>query len=1229
MPTVDRPGLRAFCGVLAALVLPVGCAVSGAGTESSSALVVLDDGSVAETSDAATPEGPPTDAVVLVVDGESHVAQLADLYEIHWYRFEAHEGQDYRIIVSGRLGGSSRDVAVELSLHDATGAEIATEADPDSLRTHWSLLRGAEERTYYLRIVGATYDPTGEYMIAVNRIDDEHGEEPSAATEIDLAVATEYTGAIDYEGDKDWLVFDAQAGDLFKIWIEGEPEKSYGVSFRLYMLTTAHEDGDGSADEFELTDLVQWGTSSRDWVFDPGPWHMEETGRYAALVEAGSNSYGLPNTYTLKFEILVDDHSNIPVGATLLQPGQERTASLNYTHDEDWFYVDMVQGERYVVDAYALEEDRAFPEVALYSEESQVSYGDWYDLERDELIVPGIGRLVWQARQSGPHLIKVSNRRSEDDRHYPTEYVIAVSRRPADDHSDAPDGATLIRSRDWIQAELDVLTDTDWFQFLVTAGTVYNVEFEVLDEDSGNYVPADDYYSGRSLHASFVGDGWKDDARQSLAIAENGVLYLMFSAIRPRILSYRFRLVANEEVDHGDDRATASPIEVAETVRGSVTDQDSDWFAFEAVPELIYSIASGQSGHGFFNITVFDESGDVPALSSGFPYYGQQWASLGSGLWTVPSPGTYWIRISGKWAAPFAYELGYTVTEIVVDDYGDSPGEAAEVTFDPEALPARAAELAEKRARSGVEQGIQQALVEGHVGYFLDSDWFALQLERGVKYRIRPYDQAASYNPPSWDVDATISLWDGDTVLDRWRKWDDSIDYVPTTTGTYHIQVTRGRESPFLEPFAYGFEIAILTADDFSDLRSGASPVSASDVIAGSLNSRNDVDWFVVEATEGQTWLVRSPNERWGCMQIYGPDQDHALREDCWEGHLAWTAAESGEFGIRLSPRIYSYQTYRAPAEYELTLSVAESDDHGNDLAQASVLVPGEAQLGVIDYVDDRDVFRLSVKSGEIWQVGLARSYHGTRYDVQFFEGTEDVRDRVATLAYGQAGFLTTPVDGVWFISVGSPDSSGDYSLTVERLDVQDDYGGSRGQAHLLPTPESPDPVCESETSGEGCPGSTTITGGIDYGGDSDYFQLPLVEGETYEFTVHSASEDSPSLAVLTESGCALLKPGIWEATRTGDYWVLVGRGRRFEGPESYTLEVTQLGDDYVDPWDLATPLEPGQVHEVDDPGGIDRYRVRLDHPFYVIEVDGESGRSVGCPHLTRTAVSMRTTALA
>ena len=172
------------------------------------------------------------------------------------------------------------------------------------------------------------------------------------------------------------------------------------------MLSAVQEDADGSGDEFELTRLGPWGTSVPFSRGATGPRRIEETGRYAVVVEEDSRGYELPVSYTIKFDFLDDDHSNVPVGATLLRPGQERTASLNYTYDEDWFYVDMIQGERYVVDAYALEEDRAFPEVALYNEESKVSYRDSYDLGGDELIAPGIGRLVWQARHSGPHLIR-------------------------------------------------------------------------------------------------------------------------------------------------------------------------------------------------------------------------------------------------------------------------------------------------------------------------------------------------------------------------------------------------------------------------------------------------------------------------------------------------------------------------------------------------------------------------------------------------------------------------------------------------------------------------------------------------------------------------------------------------------------------------------------------------------------------------------------------------------
>jgi len=140
------------------------------------------------------------------------------------------------------------------------------------------------------------------------------------------------------------------------------------------------------------------------------------------------------------------------------------------------------------------------------------------------------------------------------------------------------------------------------------------------------------------------------------------------------------------------------------------------------------------------------------------------------------------------------------------------------------------------------------------------------------------------------------------------------------------------------------------------------------------------------------------------------------------------------------------------------------------------------------------------------------------------------------------------------------------------------------------------------------------VAGTIDHRRDADYFRVPLEAGTKYEISVRSES-DQVIFALLTEAFCAVEGPGVWEKTydtwvleRSEDYWVRVAFGRSpSEEPEAYTLVITARGDDFLTIEERATQLQPNVVQEVgpDGDGGNNLYRVRLDHPRYVIEVTG------------------------
>ncbi len=315
-----------------------------------------------------TPDPPPGDAVLLTVDAEPHEARIDELYEVDWYRFTAVRGQDYWILADTTREGSWIDVDIVVSLHDASGAavEVARENHHNELR--WLLLTDADAGTYFIRV---GVDPTrindaGAYGIEVRAVDDDHGNSAAEATEIDLTAASEFTGRMDYANDQDWLVFGARAGDIYRLTATG-PIDAWLHSVR------AAGDGDG----VEVDQLESWGTSRSESGPDLGPWHFEESGRYAVAVrdEAGRQNY--PGDYTLTFERLTDDHSNTPDVTGALSVGRETVAVLDYRGDEDWFGVDLVEGNQYVVAVSSPGDEAPSLKVVVYGVDS-TTYTDSY-----------------------------------------------------------------------------------------------------------------------------------------------------------------------------------------------------------------------------------------------------------------------------------------------------------------------------------------------------------------------------------------------------------------------------------------------------------------------------------------------------------------------------------------------------------------------------------------------------------------------------------------------------------------------------------------------------------------------------------------------------------------------------------------------------------------------------------------------------------------------------------
>ena len=689
--------------------------------------------------------------------------------------------------------------------------------------------------------------------------------------------------------------------------------------------------------------------------------------------------------------------------------------------------------------------------------------------------------------------------------------------------------------------------------------------------------------------------------------------------------------VDNESPARGNDRASATPLAAPGSVSGAASSGDPDWFVFDAVTGGTYAIDVAPESDGEFTVAVFDEEGEVPGL----PVV-QVGLLAGAVVWAAPTPGQYWLRVTGKWAVPFAYTLWVDFFETPPDDHGDSAADATAVVLDPDATPTWVQRF-EHTANSRLDWlGEVQAAVTLSLGEPLDEDWFTLELEEGRRYRIAPLEGDPARQPVE-QLTASPTLVvtvhrDGNETALRHYPWDFPIDFVPPVTGTYQLAVAgRGVVSSLssLLPAPHAILVALFDPDAAPYLRENAVAVRPGAAAQGTFDGRGDLDWFALDAVAGQTWIARFDEHLYGCLEVYGPTGGGPLLDECGEGNYLWTAPTDGTYGIRLFPASDRFHTSRAL--YRFTMTPAAPDDHANHARGATVVTPGENPTGTIDYAGDTDMFRLPIRQGEVWTISIDQSAHvGTDIDAWFTEvdGRED-----GALPQPQCYWawttcaLSAPRDGAWIIAIEGIEPGTDFELLPERLSVSDDYGDGRAHAPDLATPALPDAACQSEPSMDDCADTTTVEGRIDYRFDGDYFQISLTAGNKYEISIRSAS-DQAIFTVLEELSCAVPADevrgqtrDVWIPKTTGDYWIRVGAHRdHLVGtgnypPERYTLEIAARPDDYPTPedtiGDTATELEPNTVHHATSDGR-DLYRIDLNHPHYVIEVNGAGLRTWG-----------------
>ena len=222
-------------------------------------------------------------------------------------------------------------------------------------------------------------------------------------------------------------------------------------------------------------------------------------------------------------------------------------------------------------------------------------------------------------------------------------------------------------------------------------------------------------------------------------------------------------------------------------------------------------------------------------------------------------------------------------------------------------------------------------------------------------------------------------------------------------------------------------------------------------------------------------------------------------------------------------------------------------DDHADGFADATPIAVGQFIKGDISYESDVDMFELEADAGQFYRIDVSLgTLHDsvlTVYDTEELEVAynDDYGDGTASRIVWSASS-----SDVYYVEVSGFFSTGSYTLTVEPIEVTDDY------------PNSPDLSPTTITPGK------SIEGVIDYDYDVDVFKLTANAGQSYRIDVSLGTLNDSVLTIYDSEGREVAYNDdygggsasriIWEAPATGDYYVEVSAFDSATG--SYTLTV-------------------------------------------------------------------------
>lgn len=975
--------------------------------------------------DAFEPNECPSLATPLGPDGLAQSHSIAPVGDEDWFSVSAPPNH----VLEAVFTGSAMPLFVDV--YDSDGLTAVAGEHRGLAAPTFPFLAGATGQRL-LRVRPMRANDTGGYSVALFDlgIDDY----PNTAAAALVAVpGGSFAGEVQYAGDSDYLGVSVEPGHSYVFTLSATTSASVRVDVIALDGTTV------------VKTLDRGATVNQSYVA-----HSAVTGVF--LLRAKGASVNTTGAFSVGIADLgADDHGDSPADATpVLATGLATAGQFERVGDVDVLSFPVVGSHIYAVTCLAsgysgcVATLRDGAGTVLASSSS--SYNAYVAAE-------AAASGTWTVSLTGPSYGSTAA----------GPYTWKLEDLGIDDHGDTPATASPIVVGTGASGRLEMAGDDDVFSFTTVAGHIYRATCTpgaglsscglALYDASGTPVSG----GSSSGPLAFLATGGK-------AYVEVSSWYSGYTG------SYSLVVVDVGADDHGDTAATATAVTVGSAAAGTLQyPADKDVFSFAAVASHIYTVVSTGPA-----LAVKDASGVTVASSS---------YSTGVSF-KAASGGTFTVEVSYSYSSGTVTAYTLTVTDVGLDDHGDTAAAATAIT------PGAAA-------------------TAGNIQYSADKDVFSFTT-------VASHVFSATCSSSTSVCGLTVRNAAGTTVATSSGSSSAVASFLAATAATYTVEV-----SPPYSGYLGSYQLAVSDSglDDHGDTPAAATSLTVGGAAtAGQIQFANDKDVFAFPTTVDHVYRFTCTSSTSSVCALTVRTPAGVTLTTTYSG-TATQASFVAAAGAGYSVEVASSYTYTGG--YAVQVFDDGLDDFGDTPATGAPLTLGAAATsGSIQYGYDKDVFTFAATAGRLYRVTCTSS----SYDVCALVARDPSASTVASASdstSSQVGFKAL-VTGSYSVEVSAYSSyTGAYS--VQAVELADDYGDTAATAQPVSV------------------GAVT-TGNLEITSDQDWFSVTLAASTSYTVTTTGLSlyvsvYDSTGVTALGYSGYG---SKTFTTTTAGTYYVML-----------------------------------------------------------------------------------------